>query len=114
MKRLLLSTFVFISFTACSEVFNNEQVAHKPVWIEQASAPQQCVTPTFTSLQDALDQLKENDIKVFKSNEQNFVVCTACTCPTGIVYQALIEQSDLSKAEGRGWSRSDEGDDTPD
>lgn len=110
MKHILLATFVLISFTACNEVFKDEQVAEKPVWIAQASAPRQCVPPTFTSLEEAISQLKENDIEVLNSNEKNFIVCAACTCPTGIVYEALISSKDLAKAEELGWSPADEDD----
>jgi hypothetical protein len=113
MKYILLSTLLFLSFTSCDDAFKNEQTSEQPVWIQQASAPQQCITPTFTSLENATSQLKENDIEVIASNEQNFVVCEACSCPTGIVYQALINPNDLSKAEGLGWTTLDEGDDTP-
>lgn len=78
-----------------------------------ASAEQQCITPEYSSLEVALKQLTDNNISVLNSRELNYVVCEACTCPTGIQYNALIKAEDQQKAIELGWQRVDEGDDTP-
>lgn len=73
-------------------------------WVEVASGDRQCIPPNYASLEDAIEQLTSNNIEVFDQKEVGFLVCEACSCPTGIVYQALIDKSDVSRAENLGWS----------
>ena len=101
-----------ILLTGCN-VFQNEQSSER-VWMFVPSAERQCITPEYSSLEEAVNQLTQNDITVLNSNELNYVVCEACTCPTGIQYNALINSADENKAVNLGWQRVDEGDDTPD
>lgn len=105
--------FTVILFFGCNDLFQNEQSKESPVWVFVASAERQCITPEYSSLEEAVEQLAENDVQVLNSKELNFVVCEACSCPTGIHYNALIDQKDQSKAFELGWQRVDEGDDTP-
>lgn len=107
-RALLLISILFIG---CNDIFQNEQSSEQ-VWMFVASAERQCITPEYSSLDEALNQLIQSDIPVFNSKEINYVVCEACTCPTGIQYNALINSADEDKAVTLGWQRVDEGDDT--
>ena len=101
----------FIGLTGCEELFKNEQGnLDELVWVGQASGPRQCVAPTFTSLDDAVEKLRTSNIEVFDSTEADFGVCAACSCPTGIVFYAQISASDLPKAIDNGWSEIAEDD----
>ena len=108
---LFFTAFLLIS--GCSSLFENEQISSNYIWVSQASAPQQCIPPTFANLEAAVSQLESNEISVSDSSTTTHPVCLACSCPTGIIYNALILEDDLPKAESMGWQRVDEGDDTP-
>ncbi len=101
MKSLFFFLFLFfISSPVCNyDEFKNL------LWIEVASGDQQCIPPTYSSLENAIEQLTSNNIEVFDQKEVNFPVCLACICPTGIVYQAQIMESDLNRAIALGWVR---------
>ncbi len=107
-RTLLLFSVLFLG---CNDLFQNEQPDR--VWMFVASAEQQCITPNYSSLEEAVNQLENNSISVLSSREINFVVCEACTCPTGIQYNALINAEDQGKAIELGWKRVDEGNDIP-
>lgn len=109
-RTLLLGCVLILG---CNDIFQNEQSSEQ-IWMFVASAERQCITPEYSSLKEAVSQLTENDIPVLNSKELNYVVCEACTCPTGIQYNALINSTDEDKAVTLGWQRVDEGDDTPD
>lgn len=111
MKRYFLPAFLFAILLSCGS-FLNEQELEESIWIGIASAERQCITPDFASLKEAELQLKENQIPVLDSKEVVHGVCLACSCPTGIIYQALISTQFLDKAEKLGWNTVDEGDDT--
>lgn len=112
--RYPISIFAFILFilSGCGSIFENEQVSLNYIWVSQVSAPQQCIPPTFADLEAAVSQLESNKITVSDSSTTTHMVCEACSCPTGIIYNALILKEDLTKAESLGWQRVDEGDDT--
>ncbi|RNC79356.1 MAG: hypothetical protein ED557_14835 [Balneola sp.] len=103
--------FMLLFLSSCSG-FLNEQELEESIWIGIASAERQCIFPDFASLKEAVVQLEENQIPVLDSREVVHGVCLACSCPTGIVYQALINKQFLDEAEELGWSMVDEGDDT--
>ncbi len=111
MKTWVFPLFLFLLLTSCSD-FVNEQELEESIWIGIASAERQCITPDFASLEEAELQLKKNQIPVLDSKEVAHAVCLACSCPTGVVYQALINGQFLEKAEKLGWSTVDEEDDT--
>ena len=98
------SLFFFLFLILFSSPVCNFDKTQELIWIEVASAEQQCIPPTYTSLDNAVNQLTSNDIEVFDQNEVVFGVCFACICPTGIVYQAQIRFADLDKAEKLGWA----------
>ncbi len=98
----------------CEYPFQNEQNKDAPIWVFVESAERQCITPDYSSLEEAVQQLENNNIQVFDSSEVNYVVCRACTCPSGTNYNALINLEDENNALELGWQRVDEGDDTPD
>jgi hypothetical protein len=100
------SLFFFLFLILFSSPFCNFDKTQNLVWIEVASAERQCITPTYSSLEDALNQLTSNNIEVFDQKEISFIVCAACSCPTGIVYQAQINDSDADKAENLGWGEA--------
>lgn len=102
---------LILCYLGCANPFQNEQT-NDGLWVQVASAEKQCITPDYSSLEDALQQLIENNIPVINSKELAFPVCEACSCPTGIVYLAQIDKNHLSDAQNLGWQESDEGDDT--
>lgn len=105
---LILFTGGVLLSLACQDVFLNEQSGGTTIWIEQASAPHQCIPLTFHSEEEAVQQLKANNIRVFSSDTRSaFAVCRACSCPTGTVYLALIYEEQLGQAEQLGWVRSE-------
>ena len=108
-RSIAISLFIL---SGCSTFFENEQLSKDYIWVSQASAPQQCIPPTFADLGAAVAQLESNEITVSDSSATTHAVCEACSCPTGIIYNALILKDDLSDAENLGWQRMDEGDDT--
>lgn len=109
MKLHILLLSLSLLFINCLQ---NEQMSGVPIWIQVASAERQCITPDYTSLEDAISELEENNIPVLNSNELNFITCEACSCPTGIIYQAQIQGNYLENATQLGWQIVDEGDDT--
>tara|TARA_R110000868_G_scaffold1211_1_gene9277 strand:- start:48082 stop:48426 length:345 start_codon:yes stop_codon:yes gene_type:complete len=113
MKFHLSLLFFVLLFSGCSNPFQNEQGSTAPIWVQVASAEQQCITPEYSSLEEAIQELKDDNITVIDSRELNLVVCEACSCPTGIIYQAEIKKNDLEKAAQLGWEALGEGDDTP-
>lgn len=113
MRTLTAFLFLILTISGCGSFFENEQVLKDRVWVSQVSAPQQCIPPTFANLEAAVSQLESNEITVSDSSTTMHAVCEACSCPTGIIYNALILEEDLPKAENLGWQRVDEGDDTP-
>lgn len=100
------SIFIFLFLTIITSPVCNFDEYKNLVWIEVASGEQQCIPPTYVSLDDAIELLTSNNIEVFDQKEVNFIVCRACSCPTGIVYQAQITESDFEKAENIGWAEA--------
>ncbi len=106
MKRFVFTLSLFLLAIGC-DGFLNEQELEEPVWVGIANAERQCITPDFASLEDAEFQLKQNQIPVLNSREILHGTCSACSCPTGVSYQALINKQFLEKAEDLGWQRVD-------
>jgi hypothetical protein len=111
MARYILLALLTI-FLSCGDSSTNNGDQFE--WVQVASAPQQCIPPTYNSLQQAVEQLTVNGIAVFDSRRETFPVCQACTCPTGIVFKAQINSGQVSQALQLGWELDDEGDDTAD
>ena len=107
MKYFLFSLVIIFG---CQNPFQNEQdrLSNDPIWVEIASAERQCIVPDFASLEEAISQLKDNNILVLRSRELSIIVCRACSCPTGIVYQAEIRGTSLPIARNLGWEVVDE------
>lgn len=106
MKSTIPFLFLFLFVLTTCTPFEIDSSDSVRLWIEVASGDQQCIPPTYASLEDAIEQLTSNNIKVFDQKEISLVVCAACICPTGIVYQAQISDSDFEDAEDLGWSEA--------
>jgi hypothetical protein len=74
------------------------------IWIEHASG-YQCSAPEFPTIQSAAQELTSAGITPIRMKEVYFPTCLACSCPNGLIYQALIKEEDLEKSESLGWSR---------
>ncbi len=61
--------------------------------------------PFYADVDDAVEQLEAEGIKVLGSEEVDLVVCSACGCPTSTHIQLQISPDDLAKAESLGWRR---------
>lgn len=107
MKYLLFSLLLIFG---CQNPFQNEQdrLSNDPIWVQKASAERQCIIPDYSSLEEAISQLEDNNILVLQSKELSFIVCRACICPTGIVYQAQIRGTSLLIAQNLGWEIVDD------
>lgn len=103
MKSTLSFLFLTTLLASCS-MFDGLFEEPDRIWIEVASAERQCIPPDYTSLEDAINQLENNGIDVFDKDTLSMPVCAACSCPTGIIYRAYINESDLEDAEELGWT----------
>lgn len=100
---LALQMSMIVLFATC-EAFKNEQADTPSMWIEHASGVQ-CRPPVFQSEDDAASFLESKGIIVFDTSIRNTIVCHACGCPSGLIYQALIDSTKFSIADNLGWSR---------
>lgn len=103
MNYFKLFLFLGLILTSACTMFDGLFQEPDRLWIEVASGERQCIPPTYASLDEAIDQLESNGIDVYDSETLNFIVCAACSCPTGIVYRAYIDNSDLGAAKDLGW-----------
>tara|TARA_A100001015_G_scaffold308732_1_gene406849 strand:- start:109 stop:477 length:369 start_codon:yes stop_codon:yes gene_type:complete len=105
-KQILLYVVFALSLTntGCESIFLNEQSTDFTQWIKHAAAVEQCIPYEFATIEDALKELSQANIEVLSSKKIEFSVCSACFCPVGLEYYALIAQKQLTTAVEIGWT----------
>ena len=105
-KQILLYVIFALSLTntGCESIFLNEQSTDYTQWIKHVAAVEQCIPYEFATIEDALKELSQANIEVLSSKKIEFSVCSACFCPVGLEYYALIAQKQLTTAVEIGWT----------
>ena len=90
--------------TDCEPIFLNEQTTDDTQWIKHATAAEQYIPYEFETIEDALKELSQANVKMLNSKKVEFPECLACFCPVSLEYYEPIAQKQLPTAVEIGWT----------
>lgn len=92
-----------VTLTSGDAIILANTAANPTTWVEHTSG-YQCGDLVYQSLSEAITDLENHGISVYQSKTVQYAVAAVCGAPTGLYYQALIDNANVENAGSIGWN----------